>query len=70
MKITGTQNVIRVGSSLAITIPAKEARRHGIQVGSSVDFGITPVNTPPGIINEYAEFKTQYAQTLKSLADR
>lgn len=71
MKITGTQNVIKVGSSLAITIPAKEARHYGIKVGNTVSFGIDPIDTaPPSIVNEYAEFKAQYAKTLKNLSDR
>lgn len=71
MKITGTQKVIKAGTSLAITIPAKEARHYGIVAGNTVSYGIDPINnTVPDITKDYADFKDKYAETLKNLADR
>lgn len=72
MKISSTQKVIRVGSSLAVTIPAKEAKRLGIEAGSEVKSTISTFETAKGlpISSQYEQFKQQYAQTLKNLADR
>lgn len=36
MKSHSTQKVLKVGSSIGITIPAKEARYHGIKNGDKV----------------------------------
>lgn len=71
MKIISTQKVIKVGSSLALTIPAKEAARAGVVAGAQVISTIEPLDTQPvKILNEYEAFKSKYAQTLKNLADR
>lgn len=72
MKITSTQKVIKVGSSLAVTIPAKEAARAGIVAGSQVVSEVEPADLPQKstIAEEYEAFKSQYSETLKNLADR
>lgn len=36
MTITTTQKIIRIGTSLAVTIPAKEARRLGVTQGDDL----------------------------------
>jgi len=37
MKIKSIQKVIKVGSSLAVTIPAKDAQHYGIQAGENIE---------------------------------
>ena len=75
MTIKSTQTVIKVGDSLAVTIPAKSAKAAGVQAGSQVDVSIKPVATQPPQVTknleaEYEAFKAQYGSTLKNLADR
>jgi antitoxin component of MazEF toxin-antitoxin module len=71
MKITSEQKVIKVGSSLALTIPAKEAAKAGIVAGSIVKSEIEPISTPnKEILDEYEAFKSKYSQTLKNLSNR
>ena len=72
MKITSDQKVIKIGSSLAVTIPAKQAARAGIVVGSRVHSAIEPVEIPNEhkVLVEYEAFKSKYAETLKNLANK
>jgi len=76
MTITSIQKVIKVGSSLAVTIPAKEAAAAGIVAGSEVEFQATPYTMTEAqagvsqLTTEYEAFKKQYAQTLKNLSQR
>ncbi len=72
MKITSEKVVIKVGSSLAVTIPAKDAAKAGVVAGSHVKSVIEALGpTREGTVNtEYEAFKAQYGQTLKNLADR
>lgn len=70
MKISSTQKVIKVGSSLAVTIPAKEAKASNLKVGSEVNISVEPVIKNPIITNEYELFKSKYSQTLKNLATK
>ncbi len=78
MKIQSIQKVIKVGDSLAVTIPAKDARALGIRAGDSVLSSYEPVEESSRkpqkghmrIDREYEAFKRQYGQTLKNLAGR
>lgn len=74
MTIKSIQKVIKVGSSLAVTIPARDARSMGIEAGKEVVSSISMVPdgqaATPAIEGEYNAFKKQYDQTLKNLADR
>lgn len=72
MKITSETKVIKVGSSLAVTIPAKQAASAGIVAGARVKSDIELLKDTPqqAIINEYEAFKAQYSETLKNLAER
>lgn len=72
MTIHTTQKVIKVGSSLAVTIPAKDVKQLNIQAGDMVETTIKPTKTTvsPTIAHEYELFKKQYGNTLKNLADR
>lgn len=74
MTIKSVQKVIKVGSSLAVTIPARDARSLGIEVGKDVISSISVIpdkEVPPSTISQdYAAFKKQYSKTLKNLAGR
>jgi bifunctional DNA-binding transcriptional regulator/antitoxin component of YhaV-PrlF toxin-antitoxin module len=72
MTIKTTQKVIKIGDSLGITIPAKDARAAGIDKGEEVEVILKPVEKPKlkPIEKEYDEFKKKYGQTLKNLSDR
>ena len=70
MTITTTQKVIKIGTSRGVTIPAKQLSQLGIADGDTVRITVEPVKHQPSISKEYAEFKKQYGETLKNLADR
>ncbi len=70
MTITTTQKVIKIGTSKGVTIPAKQLRELGIDVGKTVKVTIEPVAEKSDIQQEYEAFKKRYGQTLKNLADR
>lgn len=74
MKITSIQKVIKVGSSLAVTIPARDAKSAHLVAGSEVKSTVEIIDTTPNTGNdltaEYEAFKKQYSATLKNLADR
>lgn len=76
MTIKSTQKVIKVGSSLAVTLPARSARSAGIDVGKEVDIIVKPHEAESygkktaKVEAEYLAFKKQYGSTLKNLADR
>lgn len=68
-----TGKVIKVGSSLAVTLPAKEAKSQNITKGDEVKFGFESKKRSSNtekINAEYEKFKKTYAQTLKNLSDR
>ena len=68
-----TGKVIKVGSSLAITLPAKEAKTQHITQGDEVKFGFELneiKNNTDNMSKEYERFKKTYGKTLKNLADR
>ncbi len=71
MTITTTQKIIKIGDSAGVTIPAKELKRAGIKAGDEVKISFEPVvPVQDDVMKEYAEFKAQYGETLKNLADR
>ena len=77
MTIKSVQKVIKVGSSLAVTIPARDAKAAGLVVGSEVRSAVSPVGAADDVMAdfeqltaEYEAFKRQYAQTLKNLSQR
>ena len=41
MKISSTQRLIKVGSSYAVTIPAKEVRLNNLKLGTEYDMVLT-----------------------------
>lgn len=73
MIISSVQKVIKVGSSLAVTIPARDARSLNIKAGSEVDITLKPVareDKKTELLIDYEKFKKQYGQTLKNLSQR
>lgn len=73
MTISSVQKVIKVGSSLAVTIPARDARSLNIHAGSEVDITLKPVareSKKTELLIDYEKFKKQYGQTLKNLSQR
>lgn len=71
MSITTTQKIIRIGASKGTTIPAKELRRLGVEVGDEVKITLEPVKKQEdNLMQDYQAFKKQYGQTLENLKDR
>jgi len=71
--IKGTQKIIKVGTSAAVTIPAKEMRRQQLNYGDEVKVTIEAAgveNKHQKIIGEYNRFVEQYGGTLENLAKR
>ena len=75
MKITTIQKVIKIGSSRGVTLPARDLRALGIRDGDEVRLTVEKVKpieqaNKPSLRQEYDDFKKQYGETLKNLADR
>jgi antitoxin component of MazEF toxin-antitoxin module len=75
ISIDSIQKVIKVGDSIAVTIPAKEAKAKGIKPGMMVrskheilDEQKSDKNI--GVVADYEKFTAQYGSALKNLADR
>lgn len=70
MKITSVQKVIKVGQSLAVTIPARDARALGVNAGQDVLMSIEQIEKINTVNNEYEKFVATYSQTLENLAKK
>lgn len=72
--IQSIQKVIRVGSSAAVTLPAKELRRQRIRVGDEVEVVIRPVQATPthdqAVMAAAQEIIATYRQDFENLAHR
>jgi antitoxin component of MazEF toxin-antitoxin module len=68
MSITTTQKIIKIGTSRGVTLPAKELKRLGVDVGDDVKITLEPVESQDDLMRDYEAFKKQYAQTLKGLS--
>lgn len=67
------QKVIKIGSSLGVTIPKKQLDELGIRLGDEVKISLEAVNKDKKqekLMQEYEKFVEQYGQTLKNLASR
>ena len=67
------QKVIKIGSSLGVTIPKKQLDELGIRLGDEVKINLEAVNKDKKqekLMQEYEKFVEQYGQTLKNLASR
>lgn len=68
-----TQKVIKIGSSLGVTIPKKQLDELGLNLGDEVKIKLEPVTKDKKqekLMEEYDKFVQQYGQTLKNLASR
>lgn len=75
MTITTIQRVIKIGSSRGVTLPARDLRALGIRDGDEVRLTVEQVKpikrtNKPSLRQDYDDFKKQYGETLKNLADR
>lgn len=75
MNITTIQKVIKIGSSRGVTLPARDLRALGIRDGDEVRLTVEQVKpikqaNKPSLRQDYDDFKKQYGETLKNLADR
>ena len=75
MVITTIQKVIKIGSSRGVTLPARDLRALGIRDGDEVRLTVEKVKSIEQadkllLSQEYDDFKKQYGETLKNLADR
>ena len=75
MNITTIQKVIKIGSSRGVTLPARDLRALGIRDGDEVRLTVERVKpikqaNKPSLRQEYDDFRKQYGETLKNLADR
>lgn len=67
-----TQKIIRIGSSAGITIPKKELKDLGLEIGDEVQYALKPVKTNKHtkFLSDLEKFMDIYDQDLKSLAKR
>lgn len=75
MNITTIQKVIKIGSSRGVTLPARDLRALGIRDGDEVRLTVEKIKSIEQadkllLSQEYDDFKKQYGETLKNLADR
>ncbi|HEU0266594.1 MAG TPA: hypothetical protein VFQ70_03130 [Candidatus Saccharimonadaceae bacterium] len=69
MIITTTQKIIKIGTSRGVTIPAKDLRALGVEVGDEITVTFEQPERLE-VLDEYAAFKEQYGETLKNLSRR
>lgn len=74
MTIKTAQKVIRIGTSLGVTLPAKELKRAEINLGDEVEVIISKVadaNTEEirKLTEKYEDFKREVDVTIKKLSD-
>jgi antitoxin component of MazEF toxin-antitoxin module len=74
MSITTTQKVIKVGDSLAVTIPAKDARRlsvkKGDQLNVSFEKATDSVEQKAEIVELTQKLIARHEKALKNLSQR
>jgi hypothetical protein len=62
---------IKVGTSWAVTIPAQDVKREGIDKDTELKVTLEVVNKKQDkLMDEYREFVKEYGTTLKNLADK
>lgn len=73
MSITATQKIIKVGTSLAVTIPAKEAKRLGLKQGDEIEYTArkkAAQASDEAIIQTAKSVLHRYDKDFKNLAKR
>jgi antitoxin component of MazEF toxin-antitoxin module len=65
------QKVIKIGSSVGVTIPKKHLEEQGIAVGDEVDIQVKPKAAKhTKFLTDLEKFMDTYDQDLKNLAKR
>ena len=73
MTITTTKKVLKLVSSWGNTLPQKELKRAGVELGDDIRITIEVLpkkEKHEKLIDEYDAFVKQYDKTLKNLAER
>lgn len=73
MIMTTIQKIIRIGSSKGATLPAKQLKELGVDIGDKVRITVETIeekDTQQQVLREYEAFVEQYDETLKNLAGR
>ncbi len=66
-----TQKVIKIGSSVGITIPKKQLKELGINIGDEIEIEIKPkTHKHSKFMSDLEKFMDTYDQDLKNLAKR
>ena len=73
MVIKTVQKIIRIGSSLGVTLPAKDLKRAGIKLGDEVEVTISKVADPQTeeirkLTEKYENFRSEIEVTIKKLS--
>lgn len=74
--ITSIQKVIKVGSSLAVTIPAKDAKHYGIEAGDDLEMTLRRPTTKVSeahsaeVVDLTQKLIARHRQALKNLSQR
>jgi antitoxin component of MazEF toxin-antitoxin module len=69
--IESVQKIIKVGDSIAVTIPAKEAKAYGFKAGQLVKSRHEMLESSlPEIAEQYEKFAKKYDSSLKNLSNR
>lgn len=73
MVIKTVQKIIRIGSSLGVTLPAKDLKRAGIKLGDEVEVTISKVADPHTeeirkLTEKYENFRSEIEVTIKKLS--
>lgn len=65
------QKVIKVGNSLAVTIPQKEVKERNLKVGDSLSFTIEPIFSADPKIHDLTQgLIREYRSALEELASK
>ena len=73
MTITTTQKVIKSGTSVGVTLPAKELKQMGVEAGDSVQITFEPVavdETRLELVELTQKLIKRHEKALKNLASR
>jgi len=71
--IQSTQKVIKVGTSGAVTIPAKQMKRQNIKFGDQVEVIVRPISEPSTdqeVIKAAKNIISRYKSDFENLAKR
>ncbi len=76
MTITSIQKVIKVGSSLAVTIPAKDAKYYGIKAGDDLEVRMkrpkaeTDIDHSAAVVDMTQKLIARHQKALDNLSQR